>query len=105
MKNAASARRSVRQRAEERCEYCDLAQSNFPLVSFLVEPVVAKQHGGSDDRHHMKLQSQPERITRSLRQRKNPIDNHERRNELRRCVPFYFARPKPNKPDVRLQQF
>ncbi|MCY2978299.1 MAG: HNH endonuclease signature motif containing protein [Planctomycetota bacterium] len=48
MKNAASMRRSVRQRASERCEYCDLAQSSFPLVSFHVEHVVAKQHGGSD---------------------------------------------------------
>ena len=49
MKNAASARRLVRQRASEKCEYCDLAQSSFPLVSFHVEHVVAKQHGGSDD--------------------------------------------------------
>ena len=49
MKNAAASRRLVRQRAAERCEYCGLAQSNFPLVSFHVEHVVAKQHGGPDD--------------------------------------------------------
>jgi HNH endonuclease len=49
MNIAASVRRLVRQRSGERCEYCDLPQSSFPLVSFHVEHVVAKQHGGSDD--------------------------------------------------------
>jgi hypothetical protein len=44
-----SARRLVRQRASEKCEYCGLAQSSFPLVTFHVEHVIAKQHGGSDD--------------------------------------------------------
>ena len=39
MKNAASARRLVRQRASERCEYCDLAQSSFPL-----DPSVGARH-------------------------------------------------------------
>ena len=51
MKNAASMRRSVRQRVSERCEYYDLAQSSFPLVSFHVEHVVAKQHGGSEQQY------------------------------------------------------
>ncbi|MFM8214272.1 MAG: HNH endonuclease, partial [Pirellula sp.] len=41
-------RRHVIERAGERCEYCNLHQSSFPLVSFHVEHVVAKQHGGSD---------------------------------------------------------
>lgn len=44
-----SVRRLVRQRASEKCEYYGLAQSSFPLVTFHVEHVIAKQHGGSDD--------------------------------------------------------
>jgi 5-methylcytosine-specific restriction endonuclease McrA len=48
MKTTASTRRQVLERAGERCEYCYLPQSSFPLVSFHVEHVVAKQHGGSD---------------------------------------------------------
>ena len=70
MKNAASARRLVRQRASERCEYCDLAQSSFPLVSFHVEHVGAKQHGGSDDldwKAHSTVQSPNGFMVRPLR--------------------------------------
>ena len=55
MKHAASLRRIVRQRADEHCEYCQLAQASFPLVSFHVEHVVAKQHGGSDDHENLCL--------------------------------------------------
>ena len=49
MKNSATVRRLVRQRALDSCEYCGLAQSSFPLVTFHVEHVVAKQHHGSDE--------------------------------------------------------
>ncbi len=49
MKNSATVRRLVRQRELDRCEYCGLAQSSFPLVAFHVEHVVAKQHHGSDE--------------------------------------------------------
>jgi hypothetical protein len=49
MKITASTRRLVLDRAGGRCEYCSLPQSSFPLVSFHVEHVVAKQHGGSDE--------------------------------------------------------
>ena len=42
-------RRNVRERAANHCEYCRLAQSSFPLVSFHVEHVIARQHGGGDD--------------------------------------------------------
>jgi len=42
-------RRAVRDRAENHCEYCRLAQSEFSLVTFHVEQVIAKQHGGGDD--------------------------------------------------------
>jgi hypothetical protein len=45
----ASVRRLVRQRAADRCEYCGLSQASYELVTFHVEHVVAKQHGGTDD--------------------------------------------------------
>ena len=45
----AATRRHVRRRAGERCEYCHLPQSAQPFVSFHIEHIVAKQHGGSDD--------------------------------------------------------
>lgn len=48
-------RRHVIERAGECCEYCNLHQSSFPLVSFHVEHVVAKQHGGSDQLENLCL--------------------------------------------------
>lgn len=36
----------VRHRAADRCEYCRLPQSAEPLVTFHLEHVVARQHGG-----------------------------------------------------------
>lgn len=42
-------RREIRLRAKECCEYCSLPQTSFPLVSFHIEHVVARQHGGNDD--------------------------------------------------------
>ncbi len=42
-------RRSVRQRAQDRCEYCRLPQSAQPFVTFHVEHIIARKHGGSDD--------------------------------------------------------
>lgn len=42
-------RLQVRNRAANLCEYCGLAQSSFPLVTFHVEHVIARQHGGSDN--------------------------------------------------------
>ena len=38
----------VRQRAVNRCEYCGCHQNDLPLVTFHVEHIVAKQHGGKD---------------------------------------------------------
>lgn len=43
----AGARRLVRERAQERCEYCRLHQSNSELVHH-IEHIVARQHGGTD---------------------------------------------------------
>jgi hypothetical protein len=42
-------RQMVRSRAAERCEYCRLAQTAAPVVSFHLEHVVPRQHGGSND--------------------------------------------------------
>ena len=45
----AATRRNVRQRAHDRCEYCDLPQSAQPFVRFHVEHIIARQHGGTDN--------------------------------------------------------
>jgi len=42
-------RQRVRERAEDRCEYCRLRQAHDPFHLFHVEHVVARQHRGSDD--------------------------------------------------------
>lgn len=42
-------RRSVRERAGRRCEYCRLPDDVPPLEAFHLEHIVARQHGGSMD--------------------------------------------------------
>lgn len=42
-------RRAVRERAGDRCEYCGILQNRFQLVTFHVEHVIARQHGGNND--------------------------------------------------------
>jgi hypothetical protein len=44
----AATRQLVRDRAGNRCEYCNLPQEALPLVTFHVEHIIAKQHGGPD---------------------------------------------------------
>lgn len=44
----AATRIQVRQRAGDRCEFCHLPQA-YVLVTFHVEHIIPKQHGGSDD--------------------------------------------------------
>jgi hypothetical protein len=44
-----SVRALVRSRADGRCEYCRLHESDQPLLSFHVEHIVAKKHRGDDD--------------------------------------------------------
>lgn len=44
----AATRQLVRQRAGDRCEFCYLPQAFVP-VTFHVEHIIPKQHGGSDD--------------------------------------------------------
>jgi hypothetical protein len=41
-------RRTVRERARDRCEYCRLPQEAVPLASFPIEHIIARQHGGGD---------------------------------------------------------
>ena len=38
----------VRDRAGNRCEYCQLHQDDSPLATLHIEHIVAKKHGGSD---------------------------------------------------------
>ena len=45
----AALRAFVRERASRRCEYCPLHEDDADFLSFHVEHVVAKQHGGTDD--------------------------------------------------------
>ncbi|MEO8428546.1 MAG: HNH endonuclease signature motif containing protein [Verrucomicrobiota bacterium] len=47
-------RRVVTQRAEGRCEYCGLRQEQEPL-SFHVEHVTPRQHGGKDTAENLAL--------------------------------------------------
>ena len=39
-------RELVRVRAADRCEYCSLGQAALPFLTFQVEHVIARQHGG-----------------------------------------------------------
>ena len=45
----AALRAFIRERAGRRCEYCRLHEDDADFLSFHVDHVVAKQHGGSDD--------------------------------------------------------
>jgi hypothetical protein len=38
----------VRQRAGNRCEYCQLSEEHSPLAKLQIEHIVPKKHGGSD---------------------------------------------------------
>ncbi len=51
----AATRRFVRERAENRCEYCQLRQDQLPLATFHVEHIRARQHGGTDDDMNLAL--------------------------------------------------
>jgi hypothetical protein len=44
----AVAQERVRRRADHRCEYGRLHETDDPLFTFHVEHIVAKQHGGTD---------------------------------------------------------
>jgi hypothetical protein len=45
----AALRSAVRERAGNRCEYCQLHETDADFLAFHVEHIIAKQHGGDDD--------------------------------------------------------
>jgi hypothetical protein len=49
----AATRDLVRARAGDTCEYCRLPQSALLLVTFHIEHIIARQHGGSDDPNNL----------------------------------------------------
>jgi len=48
-------RRFVRERAEHRCEYCQLHQDDSPLAALHVEHIRPRKHGGTDDEENLAL--------------------------------------------------
>jgi len=50
-----SLRGLVRDRADNRCEYCCLHQEDSPLAALHVEHIVPRKHGGSDDSENLAL--------------------------------------------------
>ncbi len=48
-------RRRVRERADNRCEYCLTRQDDEPFISYQIEHIIAIQHGGSDDEENLAL--------------------------------------------------
>src|SRR5437867_1866426 len=45
----------VRERAGNRCEYCQLRQEDSPLAAFHIEYIVPRIYGGSDDLDNLAL--------------------------------------------------
>ena len=52
---SAQIRDSVRERAQNTCEYCRLHQDDSPLAALHVEHIIPKIHGGSDDVENLAL--------------------------------------------------
>jgi 5-methylcytosine-specific restriction endonuclease McrA len=48
-------RRLVRQRANNRCEYCGLRQDQSPLAALHVEHILPIKHGGDDNNANLAL--------------------------------------------------
>jgi hypothetical protein len=48
-------RELVRRRAGDSCEYCRLLQSAAPFLTFHIEHIRARQHGGTDDPANLAL--------------------------------------------------
>lgn len=48
-------RRLVRDRADNRCEYCHAHQDGEPFVRYQIEHVMPRQHGGTDDEANLAL--------------------------------------------------
>jgi hypothetical protein len=48
-------RRRIRERADDRCEYCRTRQDDEPFISYQIEHIIAVQHGGSDSEDNLAL--------------------------------------------------
>src|SRR5438445_2468082 len=48
-------RAQVRERAGNRCEYCQLRQEDSPLAALHIEHIVPRVHGGGDDLDNLAL--------------------------------------------------
>lgn len=48
-------RRRVRERARDRCEYCQLPQEHSPVAKLQIEHITPKKHGGNDDLKNLAL--------------------------------------------------
>lgn len=51
----APSRLAVRQRAGNRCEYCQKRQEESPLITLQIEHIIPRKHGGSDDLDNLAL--------------------------------------------------
>ncbi|HQZ68265.1 MAG TPA: HNH endonuclease [Planctomycetaceae bacterium] len=51
----AATKRLVRQRANNRCEYCGLHQNQSPLATLQIEHVTPRKHGGGDELENLAL--------------------------------------------------
>lgn len=51
----AALRKQVRDRANNRCEYCRMRQEDDQLFTFHIEHIIARQHGGVDDESNLAL--------------------------------------------------
>ena len=54
----AATRQLVRQRASNCCEYCRLPQATQPFVTFHIDHIIARQHGGTDNPDNLCLACQ-----------------------------------------------
>lgn len=50
-----STRVLVKKEASYRCEYCGMAEEWEPYFAYHIEHIIAKQHGGTDDRGNLAL--------------------------------------------------
>lgn len=52
---AAADKRLVRERSDERCEYCQARSAWEPFHVYHVEHIIARQHGGGDETENLAL--------------------------------------------------